>query len=291
MLNDNPVQRRGNPFEAKAVVARANLAMTVAKTQTTPKEQLRKVVPSAAKANAKGQAQEARTFAEQWLRSHADADAAKQMNAYLRCEEREDAVRFVGVVKPVRKELNRLLKADFAPASPEAFEATVRALWHSPIREACMSGAEMCRFWPRHYFGARYLPLYAELIVESGWWDLADIIAAGVVPRVLVKERQAVTPVVNTWQAHPNVWMRRACILSQLFSKDAADLDVLFANCRARMHEQEFFIRKAIGWGLREASKCFPAEVETFLVDNQAQLSGLSFREGAKVLRKEGRLL
>lgn len=241
-----------------------------------------------------GRAKDARAFAESWLLERANEDAAKQMNAYMRCEERGDDVRCVGVTKTVRKDLNRVLKKAFAPSSPEEFERIVRALWHSDVREARMSGAEMCRFWPRAFFGPAHLELYRELIEESGWWDLADIVAAGVVPRVIANDpawRRQVTPVVTRWRDADNVWLRRACLLSQLFSKEEADVDLLFANCRARWHEEEFFIRKAIGWALREASKCFPDEVEAFLRDGRASLSGLSFREGAKVLRKEGRLL
>ena len=63
---------------------------------------------------------------------------------------------------------------------------------------------------------------------------------------------------------------------------------MLFDYCQRRMDEKEFFIRKAIGWALREYSYHNPTAVKKFLVRFEKQLSGLSYREGAKQLRKLG---
>jgi 3-methyladenine DNA glycosylase AlkD len=80
------------------------------------------------------------------------------------------------------------------------------------------------------------------------------------------------------------MWMRRTALLAQLRHKTATDEAMLFDFCRRRAHEKEFFIRKAIGWALREYARVNPGAVRSFLSENEAYLSGLSRREAARHL-------
>ena len=89
---------------------------------------------------------------------------------------------------------------------------------------------------------------------------------------------------MEDWIADQNLWLRRAALLHQLKWKEACDQDRLFAFCRLTMHEKEFFIRKAIGWALRQHARVAPDQVARFLIENRTRLSGLSFREAAKHL-------
>lgn len=86
------------------------------------------------------------------------------------------------------------------------------------------------------------------------------------------------------------MWIRRTALLAQLLFKDQTDADLLFEICRQTMHEKEFFVRKAIGWALRQYSRTDPDGVRAFLLEEKANLSGLSFREGAKQLVRDGRM-
>ncbi len=63
---------------------------------------------------------------------------------------------------------------------------------------------------------------------------------------------------MDRWVTDDDMWVRRTAILSQLRHKQHTDAERLFAYCLARAHEREFFIRKAIGWALREYSKASP---------------------------------
>ena len=88
------------------------------------------------------------------------------------------------------------------------------------------------------------------------------------------------------WARDDNFWVRRTALLAQLrqLSHEAGDF-ALFARLAAPMlGEREFFIRKAIGWVLREVSKKRPTLVFRFLRDHREEVSALTLSEGAKYL-------
>jgi 3-methyladenine DNA glycosylase AlkD len=89
---------------------------------------------------------------------------------------------------------------------------------------------------------------------------------------------------MNAWIDDPNMWIRRVAILSQLRHKAETDEAQLFRYCLGRAHEKEFFIRKAIGWSLRDYAHAAPERVRAFLAAHEGALSGLSRREAAKHL-------
>ena len=90
---------------------------------------------------------------------------------------------------------------------------------------------------------------------------------------------------MDDWIADEDLWLRRAALLHQLKWKEDCDKERLFRFCRQTMEEKDFFIRKAIGWALRQHARVAPVEVSRFLTANRERLSGLSFREAAKHLR------
>ena len=82
----------------------------------------------------------------------------------------------------------------------------------------------------------------------------------------------------------PDFWLRRIALLHQLDWKQDTDAARLFAYCLRCADEREFFIRKAIGWALRQYARTNPVAVRQFLTTNREKLSGLSFREASKHL-------
>ena len=128
------------------------------------------------------------------------------------------------------------------------------------------------------------VPLYRRMIVEGAWWDLVDTLAIHLVGQVLLNQREVATPKITAWIDDPDMWLRRSAIIGQIAHKQATDTDLLFDACARRMHETEFFIRKAIGWALREYAKTDPLAVIAFVTEHRDALSGLSFREATKHL-------
>ena len=89
---------------------------------------------------------------------------------------------------------------------------------------------------------------------------------------------------MRAWIDDRDLWLRRTSIICQVGHKESTDEGLLFDACASRLHEGEFFIRKAIGWALREYAKTDPDAVRAFVDNHRDEMSGLSIREAAKHL-------
>ena len=118
---------------------------------------------------------------------------------------------------------------------------------------------------------------------------MVDEIAGHLVGQVLLDHRAAATPLIDAWAVDPeSLWVRRTAMLAQLRHAEATDTDllerVLVANLDDTAYGREFFIRKALGWALRQHARTDPAWVRTFVGTHADRLSGLSRREALKHL-------
>lgn len=198
---------------------------------------------------------------------------------------------FHGVTTP---ELGRIigpLLRQRAPSDRAVWEATVRELWdgatHREQRYAALALAQhrSAQVWQ----DPPVLDLYRHLVLTGAWWDLVDQIATRLVGPVLLAHRQSVTPVLDAWSVEDDLWLRRAAVLAQLKHKgdtDTALLErVVVANLEGSRFGGEFFIRKAIGWALREHAKTDPVWVLDLLGRYVDRFSPLSRREATRHLR------
>jgi 3-methyladenine DNA glycosylase AlkD len=221
-------------------------------------------------------------FIQEQFRALADPSKAGPMQAYVKTE-----MPFYGIQTPGRMPVYREMTRRFVPVTRREYEAGVRALWGLPHREEKYAALA---FAGRHerFITSESLPLYEALIREGAWWDLVDGVAIDMVGRTLLTERAVVRPIIERWIDDEDMWIRRTALIAHNSHKKRTDRKQLFAHCLKRAHEKEFFIRKAIGWALREYSYSEPAEVCDFLTANRARLSGLSYREGIKQLVSTG---
>ena len=91
-----------------------------------------------------------------------------------------------------------------------------------------------------------------------------------------------VWPTVDTWVDSEDMWLRRSAIICQVGAGERTDADRLFRYCSSRAFEKEFFVRKAIGWALRQHARVDPESVARFVTEHRGELSGLSYREATK---------
>jgi 3-methyladenine DNA glycosylase AlkD len=128
------------------------------------------------------------------------------------------------------------------------------------------------------------LDLYRHLVVTGAWWDHVDEVASHLVGGVLAGHRDDVTPVMRAWAVDDDLWVRRTAVLCQLNHRADTDVDLLRDVVEANVDDRSFWLRKAIGWALREYSKTDPDWVRAEVVRLGDRLSGLSRREATKHL-------
>jgi 3-methyladenine DNA glycosylase AlkD len=112
----------------------------------------------------------------------------------------------------------------------------------------------------------------------KSWWDTVDVLASRVVGPV------AERPIIESWLTSGDLWLERTAILHQLGYGERTDADFLFRSCLTHAASTEFFLRKAIGWALRQYARVDPAAVRGFVAAHADELSGLSRREALKHL-------
>ena len=215
------------------------------------------------------------------LAALSDDDKALQMARYMKT-----SMPFYGVLKsdwtPIAKRLVKL----FPVTDKRSYDAAVRALWRLPHREEKYVAIFVARHFA-HYVNGGSLKLYEQMIRSGAWWDFVDEIAIHLVGKVVGTEREQFL-LLDQWLDDKNLWIRRTALIAQLNFKETTDTDRLSHYCLTRARETEFFIRKAIGWALRQYSYTQPDWVMEFLRCHQPVLSGLSYREAAKGLRRNG---
>ncbi len=167
--------------------------------------------------------------------------------------------------------------------------ALVRALWEEPVFELRALGVALLERRPG-LLGADDLGLIEELLRRSGTWALVDWICTKVASPVVARS-PGTWRVLERWSRDGDFWVRRAALLAQLPELRGGRGDfTLFARLAERMlDEREFFIRKAIGWVLRDVSKKRPELVFAFLAEHIDRVSGLTLREGSKYLTADQR--
>jgi 3-methyladenine DNA glycosylase AlkD len=209
----------------------------------------------------------------------ANPGKAAGMQAYMKTD-----MPFYGVQKAGRTPILRELVKKYPPESAQDYEAMVRALWDLPHREEKYLALGVARHFKGFILPER-LGLYQALITEGAWWDFVDEVATQLIRSLVINHPKEAWPTVDRWVDEEDMWLRRSAIICQVGAKDHTDPVRLFRFCELRIAEKEFFIRKAIGWSLREYAKTDPNAVADFINAHREELSGLSFREGSKHIK------
>ncbi len=212
------------------------------------------------------------------LRSSGDAERAVGARKYMKSE-----MPSLGVRVPEVRSIVKAAAREFPVSSPDELRDAVLQLWRdAEAREERYAAIDLT--------GLRMvkedldmLPVYEEIIRTGAWWDLVD----GVSPRIcalLLAHRSTMTPLLLRWAEDNDMWIRRAAITAQLGAKSMTDHGLLAAVIEPNLDSREFFIRKAIGWALREYSKSDPDWVRAFAARHASSLSPLSLREATRLL-------
>ncbi|PSU35735.1 DNA alkylation repair protein [Photobacterium lutimaris] len=216
-------------------------------------------------------------FMQQRMAEAGNTDDAKAMQAYMKTDQD-----FYGVKAPERKAIFKQAREHTQISSFIEYKRLVLWLWSGENREEqylAMDAAE-------YYTSFRTLeafPIYEEMLKEASHWDTVDKISSNLIGP-LVKEYRELEDVVREWRLSDNMWLRRASLLIHLKHKQQTNLSLFEETILMLANENEFFIRKAIGWVLREYAKTDSEYVKSFVQRHQEQLSRLSQQEALKNL-------
>jgi 3-methyladenine DNA glycosylase AlkD len=208
--------------------------------------------------------------------AQANAENANAMRSYMR-----DQFDFLGIKTPLRRALIKDLgKVDFNLTD---LEQLVRALWLLPQREYQYAAIDLLATHKKKV-DVSQLCLLLGLAQEKSWWDSVDGLASVTNDILFASRAQESQLHMDEAVKHPNMWVRRIAMIHQLGWRLETDQTRLFGYAQALAHEEDFFIRKAIGWALRDYARWQPEGVREFVEAHRSQLSNLSVREALKHL-------
>jgi 3-methyladenine DNA glycosylase AlkD len=209
------------------------------------------------------------------LRPLKNADRAAGMRAYMR-----NQFEYLGVSTPDHRAAVAPLIKGFSPADREELRMAAEGLWQMREREYQYVAVGLLGRY-QAVLSLDDLPWLLELVQSKSWWDTVDSLVktiGQVVWRAGTKGKRAMDAAVK----HKNFWVRRIAMLHQLGLRDEVDTERLFRYAELLAAEKEFFIRKAIGWALRDYAWHDWRAVDKFLGTTQIELSGLTVREARK---------
>jgi 3-methyladenine DNA glycosylase AlkD len=213
------------------------------------------------------------------LERAADPAKAPKMQAYMK-----SAMPYRGVSSPEQKAIWKHVFPAHSLASRDEWQRVALALWReAAFREERYAAVALTGL--RSYAAYRTMasvPMFEEMIVSGAWWDFVDAIAGRQLGDILRTDQRRMSTLMRRWARDPHMWKRRAAILCQLGFKRDTDLKLLYDCIEPNLAGKEFFIRKAIGWALRQYAWTDPREVKRYVKENRGRLSNLSVREALK---------
>lgn len=209
----------------------------------------------------------------------ASAEKAPQMQAYMK-----STMPYHGVQSPDAKKIFKEVFSKLEFKDFKHWEGVVLDIWrNAKFREERYAALYLAGMKKAKEFQTiTAMKAYEEMIVDGAWWDYVDDIGIHRVGDVLLREPKPLKSMMIKWSKDDNIWKRRTSIICQIGVKDQVDLDFLYQCIKPSMDSDEFFLRKAIGWALRQVAWSDPDEVIRYVKKYRDRLSPLSKREALK---------
>lgn len=213
------------------------------------------------------------------LKTLADPEVAEGMRAYMKSDQP-----FYGVKAGPRRTAFKTIAKQFKTISHEEYEQIIFELWAGRYREDMYQALEVAEHYKK-YRTLESWPIYDRLVRTASHWDTLDWIAGKIVSPLVLQHRELEADLID-WSRDDNFWVRRASLLAHLHHKEQTNTQLLANTILALCHESEFFIRKAIGWVLRDYAYTNPAWVSNFVAQYDERLARLSKREALKQINR-----
>jgi 3-methyladenine DNA glycosylase AlkD len=208
-----------------------------------------------------------------------NAIKAPRMQAYMKTDQP-----FYGVQSKLRKQIFRDAIKKYPITSRSKWEKVVLELWNGTHREEMYQALEVAERY-NIYHDKDAWQLFEKLLRSATNWDTVDWLSSNLIGILVYKYRHFEKQLIE-WSEDENFWVRRATLLAHLKHKEKTNIKLLSQTVLKLSHEKEFFIRKAIGWVLRQYSYTDPKWVSQFVEKYEDKLSGLSKREALKAINR-----
>jgi 3-methyladenine DNA glycosylase AlkD len=207
---------------------------------------------------------------------HANATVAAGAKAYMR-----DQFDYFGMTTPRRRIVQKKFFSEVPLPPFEDVPAIMKLLWKKPQRELQYFAMELYEKYKK-LFTAKDIPHFEFMITSKSWWDTVDFVSPKLVAALHLLHPELQKENCARWMRSKNIWLMRAALIHQnLYKKKTNELLLFQLILQCNTHD-EFFIRKAIGWALRQYARTNPAAVKKFVQANT--LSPLSAKEAMKHL-------
>jgi 3-methyladenine DNA glycosylase AlkD len=212
----------------------------------------------------------------------ADAERAGQAKRYLKSN-----LDFLGVSVPAIRSAVTSAARSHRELDRDGVLAWARALWREPVHERRTAAIEVLRWYTRRLRPAD-LALVEAWVREARGWAYVDPLAGDIAGAVALQHPDA-WPLIDPWATDEDFWLRRSALLTLLpgIRRGGLDRERFERYATPMLAETEFFVRKAIGWVLRETAKKDPAYVAAWTRSHLDQMSGVTFREAVRRLPAE----
>jgi len=223
---------------------------------------------------------------ERQLRAAGSPQRAASEQNYLKSK-----LEFAGTTVPQSRAIVTAWRRAHPDLTPQRLTDVAAALWDGPIFE-CRLAAVLLLTDRRALLRADDGTLVERMLRTAGTWALVDGLAADVMGSLVERFGDDLHPTLDLWATDGDFWIRRSAMLALLVPLrrgDTANFERFAGYADAMLAEREFFIRKAIGWVLRETGKRQPSLVAAWLAPRAHRASGVTMREAVKWLPADQR--
>lgn len=208
-----------------------------------------------------------------------NVENALQMHNYMKCN-----FNFFGIKATIRRQLLQQAILLHIEEIKTNYKLLSQELYQLNEREFHMCGMEIFEKYSRKKYSKEDITIIEHLITTNSWWDTVDFIAKQILGKYLLQFPEETDRTINRFLKSGNLWLTRSTILFQLGYKSKTNEKLLFKLCEINSSSDEFFIKKAIGWSLREYGKTNPESVLNFV--NSTKLKPLSKKEAIRNIIK-----
>lgn len=216
---------------------------------------------------------------EPYFREAGNPERAVGEKAYLKSD-----LEFIGTGMPFIRSVAKQFRKQFPALAHEDLIEVVQTLWRPPVHELRSLAIGILEVY-RNQLRPEDLGLIEEILRQCNTWAHVDWLAVKVAGALIQRDPSGVET-LERWGCDPWMWLRRSSMLALLEPLRAGhgDFETFSRLASGMLSEKEFFIRKAIGWILRDISRKRPTLSYGFLEEHLGEVSGLTLREGSRHL-------